>query len=58
MTEKIPLIETITGTFHAVNCKNPDACPNDCGGRMTTKQAVALTRAVRNWIEDVLDDVA
>lgn len=53
----IPLIELITGAFHAVNCAEPDKCKNDCGGRMTTQQAVAVYEAVHQRMDRVFQDM-
>jgi len=55
LSKPIPLVEIITGAFHAANCENPDACSNDCGGRMTVPQALAVHKAVREEFRSRID---
>lgn len=57
MTDSTPLIDVIAGAFHAANCADPERCPNDCSGRMTTKQAVAVRLAVGRTIDQRLDEI-
>lgn len=49
------MIDVITGAYHAVHCEQPQNCPADCSGRMTTKAAVAVHRAIMERINEALD---
>ena len=54
--ERLPLIESITAAYHWANCGiRVSECPPDCPGRMKTGQAVAVMKAVRARVLEIVD---